>query len=212
MKNVLIATAVACSLASTALTAGSLPGLASSTASTDWSGFYGGLSGAWADADSDFFYLDAHSNGPHPMSGDIYGAFLGYNIQNGSLVYGGEITYAVGPIGDTPDPANSFVLYNDVLDIKARVGYPVQSALVYGVVSYSTVSVEETYASVAVPLPGFGFGAGVDMMVTNNMFVGFEYMARSVDGDIDAYATVPSTDWDIFGNFATATLRVGMKF
>ena len=101
-------------------------------AAQDWSGFYAGvyagnISGDWQHLNPDG---SVYNSGPY-SSDRIAGAFAGYNLQRGNMVYGGEL--AAGRSGDfcfeefPPECTDTFV------DLKGRVGYSTGSVLVYGV-------------------------------------------------------------------------------
>jgi outer membrane immunogenic protein len=149
-------------------------------AAHDWSGFYaGGTFGSGTggdmeyDDDGDLITYDSLE------PGSSYGAFVGYNVQNGTLVYGGELAYSqvdapgFGPIGW---PAETFDYF---VDAKARVGYAMNNMLAYGFAGY-TSSEFEFGSDTVYSGGGLNYGVGVDMMVGTNMFVGVEYIARDL--------------------------------
>lgn len=173
----------------------------------DWSGIYGGVTGSTVTGDADFFFDGVHAFGPYDSEGSAYGGFVGYNFQNGMYVYGGELSYMTGDITEVDE---GWYSYDNILDVKARVGYAAESVLIYGTIGYSSVDFSESYAEPeSDPLSGFGYGAGIDIMVTNNIFAGVEYFTRAVSGDL----TYPDTSpWTVEGNLTTITARIGMNF
>ena len=100
--------------------------------------------------------------------------------------------------------------YNNILDVKARAGYAIGSALVYGAVGYSSADFGEDYAAPATnSMTGFGYGVGVDLMITEKIFAGLEYYTRTLDGAL-TYPVDPL--YTVEGNVTTITARVGMNF
>lgn len=179
--------------------------LAPSAQAADWNGMYAGMAAASATADADFFLNDVQNNGPWESAGSIYGGFAGYNIQSGNFVYGGEVSFMKGEL---LAPDDSF--YDNLLDVKARAGYAAGSALVYGAVGYSSFDISELYAAPeSDPLTGFGYGVGIDMMVSETVFAGVEFFTRAIDGDL-TYPVDPN--WSVLGNATTITARIGMNF
>ena len=99
------------------------------------------------------------------------------------FVLGGEVAYTAGPTtlevdGDT---------YSDFFDLKGRIGYAMNRVMVYGVVGWSTATRNETTTATATSGSGFSYGAGVDVLVTDRIFVGAEYLVRQLNGDYDQF-------------------------
>jgi opacity protein-like surface antigen len=169
---------------------------------TDWSGFYaGGLYGTNSGEQT-------YSSGPaYPdMTGTTYGGFAGYNVQNGSMVYGGEIAYSVGEVflGDAIFPD---YFHDSFTDAKARIGYATGPTLIYAVAggSFGTWA-DGPYGTIS---SGFNYGAGVDVLVTDQIFVGGEFLIRdltSEDGVEDQVGLTFDT------TVQSVQIRVGMKF
>lgn len=165
---------------------------------TDWSGFYvGGMasfdSGTREYDDSGFLYvLDPAT---------AYGAFAGYNFQRGSFVYGGELAYSGAGItvGDFPDENYTFFA-----DLKARAGYVLGDALIYGVVGASATSFATSFDY---PSSGFSYGAGLDYLVTDSLFVGAEYLVRDMSGFRDDDSGIEARTV-----IESAQIRIGYKF
>ena len=147
-------------------------------ATNDWSGLYAG--GLVSFDSGELQYLKGTSEGPIDSLGSTtsVGGFAGYNIQRGALVFGGEIAATNGGIALED---NSDYSYGPIIDLKARVGYSFGKVLAYGVagMSFSTYDSNgsDQYAS-----SGFAYGAGVDVMLGANMFVGAEYLMREIEG------------------------------
>lgn len=174
-----------------------VPPIAGNTA-VDWSGFYAGINVGSSGGTVSF------TSGPSYdlISATSYGAFVGYNFQSDTLVYGAELGYSTGGVGIATAPPG--VQFDDFFGIKGRIGYSIGSALVYGVLGANNT----TYYSNNVTPSGFGisYGVGVDYLITDTYFAGLEYLVRA-----------PSIDW-IDSSFAaeptinTVQIRAGMKF
>lgn len=209
MRNVFIATAIATSLATGAL-AGAAdvvvatePEVVEAAASaTDWNGFYVGGMASFDSGDFDYF-LNGTYDTTLAMEGDMYGIFAGYNIQRGAMVYGGEIAYSTGSVFLTGFPTYEFT---SMVDVKARVGYAAgNNALIYAVAGGSFGPWDNGFDS-NYAMSGINFGAGVDFLVTDSIFIGGEYLMRSLSGDagngVDSYET----------SMQSIQIRAGMKF
>jgi len=171
------------------------------SAGVDWSGFYlGATYGIGLGGDMQY---DTQSIFEDLEPGANYGAFAGYNVQRNNLVFGGEIAYSqvdtpgYGPIGYPAETFNYFV------DGKARVGYAMNKVLVYGFAGY-TVSEFELGATWATD--GFNYGAGVDIMLGEHMFMGAEYIGRNLSGETSNVGQIQTT------NIQAVQLRAGWKF
>lgn len=172
-----------------------------------WDGFYvGGLAG-FETGEQTYFSGGTFSNGPYDLEGTTYGAFLGYNFQRGGMVYGAEAAYALGDVPSTV-PSTFGANYSSFFDLKARAGYAVGDALVYGVVGGSLgVWEDRTGPPEAASTTGLNYGLGVDYQITDQFFLGAEYLVRDLSGDFDA----PS-DVSIETLSQSAQIRVGLRF
>lgn len=178
-------------------------------AAQDWSGFYGGLSFS----SNNTAYSDAIGGVPatsYDLEGNQFGGFLGYNLQRGALVYGGELAYSKGDIeAEAAFPGNQFEKF---LDLKARVGYAAGQALFYGTLGWSAG--DYRYAGPVTNNPvradGWALGAGVDFMVSDRIFVGAEYLHRKTEIDEGGIGGFPTYSAEMKTD--TLSLRMGMKF
>lgn len=195
MKTLLSAVAISATLA-TAAFAGSPATtiapeplvVAPAAVATDWSGFYLGAGYSGYNATEDFL---------GDFDGNGYSGFAGYNIQRGSIVFGGELevsssAYDVGPFAD--DLVS--------VDLKARAGYAFGSAMVYGLVGATTITSE--FGVNAVEYKGYNYGVGAAYQLDNGLFLGLEYMIRDLEGT----GIVDGQKLDA----ATASIRVGWQF
>jgi outer membrane immunogenic protein len=176
-----------------------LPVSACAQDASAWAGFNIGLQASRADGDQ--LYLPSSD---YTISGNGLGIFAGYMMANGPWAYGAELSYAsTDYIESEPDGSAEYpeYVFTHTLDIKARVGYAVDRALVYGTIGYGTSEWEDGAPSTASDANGVIFGLGVDYLVSDKMFVGAEVLRRDMDSDIGFVADVN-----------TFTLRAGMKF
>jgi outer membrane immunogenic protein len=160
----------------------------------DWSGFYVGGTGGWMMGDSEDYTVipSTLSN----FDGLIYGGFAGYNYQMDSgLVLGAEVAAFTGTMQFAP-PDLGITLF----DLKARVGYAAGDALIYASGGYTMASYGNGDAG-----SGWNLGVGLDYMLTDNIFVGGEYVYR----DITDSQNTPEQWEDRFG---TIQARIGIRF
>lgn len=188
-----------------------IAGLASPVAAQDWSGIYGGLSLSRTTGGVDQINAGVLESS-FSYSGNQVGAFVGYGIQQGNLVYGGELSFGNGDISNNDvTPEENYL--SGTLDLRGRVGYATGNLLVYGALGWSKADVN--FAGVAAadePLSasGLSYGLGVDMHINDRMFVGAEVQRRNLDmseGDIPGFPTY-SEDFGL----TSVNLRLGMKF
>ena len=173
--------------------------LAPAAQAADWTGAYAGLTGSFGTTGT-AQYVPGSS---FDLEGDeIFGGFAGYNMAYGSFVVGGEIAYSAGPVFQTGFPAYELT---DFIDFKARVGATYGEALFYGVAGWSTATQDEGGGE-QITMSGLNYGIGVDFLVTDNIFVGAEYLIRDLSGDSDVGT------WSLDADPQSFQLRVGMKF
>ena len=196
---------IALSIASLCVATASLAGSPAAAAGNDWSGFYaGGTFGTGTGGNLEYdngglFEYDSLE------PGTSFGGFAGYNMQQNNTVYGGEIAYSqvdvpgFGPVGFPLETFNYFA------DAKARVGIVQNNFLLYGFAGYSFSNFEFP-SGTNFDVSGLNFGAGVDVMVNEHMFVGGEYIFRNLSGETD---TPPQTQTT---NIQAVQLRAGWKF
>lgn len=177
---------------------------ASAATATDWSGFQAGI---FADRDSgsgDYFVSGVPQGSNLTVVGKNYGPFVGYNFQQGSLVYGGEIAYSSGYTGQIIAPAHEMTSF---WDGKARVGYAFDSAMVYGVIG-GAIGVYDNDGIEQLNTYSFIYGAGIDTMVTDKIFIGVEYLYREVVTDNSTL--IPTDHWEY--RVDSLQVRIGYKF
>lgn len=164
----------------------------------DWSGPYVGLTFGQGSG-------DVQAPASFDLDGESYGIVVGYNIQSGALVYGGELAYHNASV-DLVSAAPFVQRYEELLDLKARIGYASGKLLAYGVLGYSTneYNLNNTVTSTG---GGISYGLGVDYNISDAVFVGAEYLRRNMDND----AVVPGIN-ALDANLSTLSVRVGVSF
>lgn len=131
----------------------------------------------------------------------VYGIFGGYNVQNGSMVYGGELRYL--HVNADPTPDFTAVDIENVLDIRGRVGFVLgSSALVYGALGYSMASATSTTGDI--DFTGLNYGVGAEYNINEGLFLGVDLTGRDLSG------STPGFDFE--SNLNTLTLRAGLRF
>jgi outer membrane immunogenic protein len=162
----------------------------------DWSGFYGGLTFGNGTG-----RLGVEGTPGYDLKGQVRGAFAGYSMQSGSLVYGAELAYQSAEIFLVPSTNQGA---DRLIDLKGRLGYATGSAVIYGVLGYSSnrfFAKSDTSTG-----GGLAYGVGVDYKLTPRAFVGAEYLVRDMHNDED------SPIFELDPEVSTFSLRLGMKF
>lgn len=165
----------------------------------DWSGFYGALAIGYGWGDADLEHLNVNQfGGPggkytNDDSDFLYGGAVGYNYQfSGTpFVLGAEAGLRSGT---TMSDHGEWAIYNNwtntkveyVVSAVARVGYDLGDFMPYVKAGYAggKVSTSQLLNPPAGPMQtwtaddfhhGYTLGAGVDVMMTENIFVGLDY-------------------------------------
>lgn len=130
----------------------------------DWTGPYAGFQIGGSDIDVDGAPLDG--------DGPSYGIFAGYNVQNGAVVYGGEIDYDVTEydIGDGTAEVDS------TARLKGRLGTDLGMGLAYGTAGIVWATSPELGDD-----NGYFIGLGYDAEVAPNIILGAEVLYHEFD-------------------------------
>lgn len=164
----------------------------------DWSGAYAGLTVGKGNADIRAnFGFDINFD----YEGEAYGLFAGYNVQNGNIVFGGELA-----VQSTNLSQSGYVESLDrLIDLKGRLGYSFGSAMVYGVAGFSqNRAVSGGTHSTG---DGYSYGVGAEVKTGERMFVGVEYLMRRMANP----ENLPLLEY-LDNDVSTFSLRVGMQF
>ena len=203
MKQTLISASIVAMLSSGAIagnidTATADPVIATSPTltSTDWSGSYCGLSyssGGGTESGSKGSTYDY-------VDDTAIGGFCGNNWQRSNLVYGVELNVTAGSLAiDNYD----FDELGTRTELRARVGYVMGDALVYGFLGYGTSEI--TWDAEVVgeyDVAGGTYGLGIDYMVTDSMFAGLEVSNLELLGQTN----------DEIHNINVISLRIGYNY
>lgn len=144
----------------------------------DWSGLYVGAQVGYgmATMDDPGFVFGDTVLGDLEASGFLYGVHLGYNFDLGSIVLGAEIDYN---IADMPFDLIPNATYTELSHLKARVGYDLGSALVYGAAGLAHTTIDS--AGTEIDDTGYFVGVGADYRISNDWTVGAEYLYHQFD-------------------------------
>lgn len=171
-----------------------------------WGGPYAGISlgYGWGDA-------EAPAGNEFDTDGFLGAVFAGYNFEFGSVVAGveGDLGYS-GVEGE-----NAGVSVDSGIEgsLRARLGYafsPDVLPYITAGVAGKNVEVSAGGASDENTMVGWTAGAGVDVKVTENMFVRGEY--RYTDFGSDDFTTAGGFNGEVDSKDHRATLGVGFKF
>jgi opacity protein-like surface antigen len=185
------------------LVALALVAAASSVQAQDWSGFYLGLNAGRATGEMQYFVNNGTPDTVEDIGGSYFGLFGGYTVQQGALVWGGELALSSGDA----DYAQGYG-FTDFIDLKGRVGYATGPVLVYGTLGW-TVGDWEEEGFPALRSDGPVYGFGIDYQVGERMFVGGEYLRRDIESE---NFPVPISGTNVTGDFGTLSLRLGLRF
>jgi outer membrane immunogenic protein len=175
------------------------PAVVAAPAAANWSGFYGGLSyantsGALNQNDFSGFLFDLETS-------SAGGLFIGYNMQRGKFVYGGELNYTAFDNGVDVIPTS---VLEDIMELRVRGGYAVSDALlVYGFLGHASGSFDDSGVAFF-DLSGVSYGMGADYLLTDNIFAGFEVSRRDVSGS--------SAGGTLGFDVDAVSLRLGYKY
>lgn len=172
-------------------------------APVEFAGFYGGLSVGSASADGTLTFgttVGPDPNPYEPSSETAYGAFAGYNFQNGSFAYGVDAQYL--SLGDLED---LFAEIGDVWDLRARAGVQSGSFLFYASLGWSWASVTQTGSGAGSTLDGMNYGLGLEYQTGSALFLGADYIMRNIDGSVNDFQQL---DADV----DTLSVRAGFRF
>lgn len=161
-------------------------------AGTDWSGFYVGGQLGYAELTSPLFDED--------VDGAIYGVHAGYMYDLGTVVLGAEVDYDLSSIDNVAGNGD----LDDVMRVKARVGYDAGSFLPYVTGGVVRANVSDS-ALGDLEADGDFYGAGLAYKFSDSILVGGEVLQHKFyEGDVE------NTGLDL--RATTATARVSFQF
>ena len=177
---------------------------AAAIAINNWSGFYLGAMGGYAQQ------TEATTLGIGEVKGGFAGGTLGYNWQTGNLVLGIEADAAWADVGfkvGNPALAAFETRIRDMGTVRGRIGYAFDQVLVYGTGGYAWADNRVTASLLNVSVSdskfhsGWTLGAGVEVMFAPKWSVKAEYLYRSFEGQTYFSGIVP-------GGLTTGTLNL----
>jgi outer membrane immunogenic protein len=169
----------------------------------NWTGFYLGAMGGYAKEDASFA----------PVSGGLAGGTIGYNWQQGAVVFGLEADAAWADLNATAGIPGLVAVNAKVQDlgtVRGRIGYAFDQVLIYGTGGYAwadtklTANVLGLTASESHVLNGWTAGAGVEVMFAPKWSLKAEYLYRSFGGT--NYFNIPS------GTLNMNSVQVGVNY
>lgn len=207
-----------------------------------WTGFYIGVQGGGEFASQSGMWGDAAQKGLSPYvnspSGGLIGGRVGYNWQVGNVVLGveGDANAALGvsaltstvynslglngnPVGTTRYPIRGEQASNE--DIRLRLGYAFDRALLYSAVGVAFGDVKTTYygsappnapyLSVSTQRVGWTLGGGLEYAFTDAILGQLEYRYTDLGS---RWLLVPGSGGGTFDNvgFHSNALLVGLTY
>jgi outer membrane immunogenic protein len=175
---------------------------AAAIAINNWSGFYLGAMGG---------YAQENSSGIGTLSGGFAGGTAGYNWQMGNIVLGVEADAAWADIGarvGNPALAALETRIRDMGTVRGRVGYAFDQVLIYGTGGYAWADNRMTASLLGVSVSdshihsGWTVGAGVEVMFAPKWSVKAEYLYRSFQSETYNFPGI------IAGGVASGTLNL----
>ena len=205
---------------SVALATDSVP--PSAETARDWTGFYAGavLNRAIGEYGGEFNVLG--TGFPDDRSGELEGGMgglaIGYNLQRGNVVFGGELAYlGIGNIsGAEVCPAPAFSCDFEVeglTTLTGRVGFLAsEDLLVYGSAGFAAASARAFFDPVVITDPGFTDFSGYTLGIGAEYFVSDRMSVRgAVDyHDFGEEPQTPSAPTVV--DFSFTTVEVGAFF
>ncbi|MCO6186889.1 outer membrane protein [Rhizobium sp. L1K21] len=154
----------------------------SETPVSSWEGVYGGVYGGFSAQNGRSTALG--TSGSSNYSGGRIGAFAGYNLELApSTIAGleGDFGYDYAKVKSTG------AKFGPMWSVRARLGYSVDSFLIYGAAGYTGTRAEVTNIGITNrgTLNGWTVGAGADVKITENVFARAEYRFNHVTGNIN---------------------------
>jgi outer membrane immunogenic protein len=187
---------------------------------TDWSGFYGGLAFGIPSGDNTFSEREGPSSA---LAGDWDGTLTyltgGYDWQSGSFVYGAALDIGIGSIDaagtEGPDfdcGTSCYIEVDNYVALRGRVGYAMESALLYGTVGYAMADATADFGDGVVAgsdsLSGWAAGVGVEFMVSDRFSIDVSY----INNDLGTLEIPDDCDTDCYSDVEFGQLKLGANY
>ncbi|MGJ8621893.1 MAG: outer membrane beta-barrel protein [Yoonia sp.] len=167
------------------LIAAVLTAVPASVFAQDWTGPYAGLQIGGSDIDVD--------GAPLTGEGPSYGVFAGYNMQNGALIFGGEVDYDVTEY----DIGNGAAEVDSTTRVKGRIGTGVGPGMAYGAAGIVWATSPELGDD-----NGLFYGLGYEAEVTPNVVAGLELLQHEFSDYNDTGLDVSATTLKVRAAFS----------
>jgi outer membrane immunogenic protein len=169
-----------------------------------WSGPYAGVVLGYGVGTTDTAPASIDTNGV------LGGAFVGYNLQSGPVIYGGEVDMGYNWM----DGSSGGTTTKSGLDgsLRARLGYAVtDNVMIYGTAggAATRMEVSDAAGSDSNTMYGWTAGVGADAMLTDQVFARAEY--RYVDFGSKTFNTGSGAQ-SVDANQNRFMVGLGMKF
>ena len=156
----------------------------------NWSGFYVGLNGGWADSHQQWTATPGGvTTGDFTGNGGLFGGTAGWNWQSGKFVLGleGDFDWSRIRAGDTTTGGCSLVFpctatVTSLGTIRGRAGWTFDRVLAYvtGGAAFANIHNEQTaltpLADTTTEKAGWVFGGGIEAMILPKWSVKAEYL------------------------------------
>lgn len=169
-------------LGTTALTLLGAP-VAVQAGEQDWAGFYAGLGvvrlvdGVMYEGNTPYTLENAT-----PVTAE---GFVGYNTVMGQLLLGAEVNVLAANFNEVGFPDWH---YTGIADLRGKLGLAGDGWSAYALGGFSVGRFDLSGLDGAIC--GYNFGAGVSFMVTDNLFVGGEFVQRRLTGSTGAKKSI----------------------
>jgi outer membrane immunogenic protein len=182
----------------------------------NWTGFYAGINGGWGFGNSKW-RDNLGSTGDFDVSGGLVGGTLGYNWQNGPMVYGVETDLQWSDIHGTTNatcPLGCKTENSWFGTARGRLGYAVDrwmpyvtGGLAYGELKLSTPG----FAGDSATNVGWTVGAGAEVALGGNWTAKGEYLYVDL-GDLDCSAANCGGAGTTKADLKTSVVRAGLNY
>jgi outer membrane immunogenic protein len=116
------------------------------------------------------------THAPNKPSGTVFGGQVGYNWQNGQMVYGVETDFQWSNADDVIFPSKFTNSWFGTM--RGRLGYAMNNVLVYGTGGFAYGNIEMETAGLSESRSSYGWtlGAGAEVGLTPNWTAKVEYL------------------------------------
>lgn len=193
-------------------------------AAYNWSGFYVGVHAGYAIADAQGVWDSAgavHQWSRNDLRGGLWGAQVGFNVQQGMFVWGAEADYSWARLSKDVVDGEADIQTARLRDFgtaRARAGIAVQNWLFYGTAGFAWANARATTENGVNPAlelnaVGIAYGAGVEVGFGGGWSLKGEYLHLAFGESKDFPLTF--TDADVGDHFKLKDvdlIRVGLNY